>query len=890
MCTRAKGVTELGRDTHFMRLADFILANVEPILADWEAFARSIWPGAATDPATLRDDAESMLRAAVSDMKSNQTTAQQSAKAKGAGESGAGSRRIDMASTAHGAGRVGSGFDLAALIAEYRALRASVIRLWRESSPTPDLRDLDDLTRFNESIDQSLTESVVAFTRLVERERQAALDEQKRQDEALREMNQALLVSSVHQHELTEQAHGAEAALRQSEGALRRSERDLSDFFDNATVGLHWVGPDGIILRVNQAELDLLGYTREEYLGHHIAEFHVDQPVIEDILRRLADHETLHEYEARLLCKDGSIRDVLINSNVLWEGDCFVHTRCFTRDITERKAAENALRESELRYRTLFELGPVAVYSCNASGVIQHFNRRAAELWGRAPAHGVTDERFCGSFKMFRPDGTFMPHEQCPMADVLSGKIPEVRDGEVHIERPDSSRVVVIVTIRPMKNERGEITGAINCFYDITARKQAEEELREAKQSAENANRAKDTFLAVLSHELRTPLTPVLMAVAAMEFNPELPPALREDVKMIRRNVEMEAKLIDDLLDLSRITTGKLRLTFDILGINDLLRQACDTCRPLIHEKGIHLHCDLVESAGEVVGDPGRLQQVFWNLLNNAAKFTPEGGHIYVSAEHVGSVVSGPLSAVRGQSPEHSTTDNGQRTTDQSMVRVTVRDTGIGIAPEILPRIFDAFEQGEVRITRQFGGMGLGLAICKALVEQHRGSISANTAGRDRGSTFVVELPALTREQAAANAPGSARPGTDPGAQRLRLMVVEDHADTAKVLGKLLRTSGHTVATATTATAALALAAAETFDIVISDLGLPDMTGYELMKRIKEKYGTKGIAMSGYGMEEDMRKSEHAGFSDHLVKPVTLAQLQSSIRRVAAKRNGDPTR
>jgi len=529
----------------------------------------------------------------------------------------------------------------------------------------------------------------------------------------------------------------------------------------------------------------------------------------------------------------------------------------------QARNSEAALRESEDRYRTLFDLGPVAVYSCDAAGVIQDFNHRAAELWGRTPAPGDTDERFCGSFKMFRPDGTFMPHERCPMAEVLSGAIPFVRDGEVHIERPDGSRIVVIVTIRPLKDQQRQITGAINCFYDITSRQQAEEELRQSKHAAEAASRAKDLFLAALSHELRTPLTPVLMTLTALESQSDLPADVRDELTMIKRNVELESKLIDDLLDLSRITSGKLRLTFDRLDVNDLLRHVCQTCRPSIQERGIRLHCDLAHNAWDVVGDPGRLQQVFWNLLNNAAKFTPEGGNIYVTTENVN--------------------DNGR----DGQVRVTVRDSGKGIAAEILPRIFDAFEQGDISITRQFGGLGLGLAISKLLVERHRGTIRAQSAGPNQGATFLVELPALPQTQAAVHAPAQSPADGAGRAAPLRLMVVEDHVDTAAALRRLLAASGHTVETANTAAAALALAAQRPFDIVISDLGLPDMTGYELMKRIWENHGIKGIAMSGYGMEEDIKKGERAGFSDHLVKPVNMTQLEQSIRRVAAMGDGD---
>jgi signal transduction histidine kinase/ActR/RegA family two-component response regulator len=377
---------------------------------------------------------------------------------------------------------------------------------------------------------------------------------------------------------------------------------------------------------------------------------------------------------------------------------------------------------------------------------------------------------------------------------------------------------------------------------------------RAARQDAERVSRIKDEFLAVLSHELRTPLTPVLMTVTAMELDANLPPAVREDIEMIRRNVQLECKLIDDLLDLSRITSGKLSFQFDRLHVDELIRHVCEICREKFREKGIHLHC-VLSDAGDVMGDSARLHQVFWNLLNNAAKFTPEGGDVYVTSE-----------------------------LRDGTVRLIVRDTGIGIAPEILPRIFEAFEQGELRITRQFGGLGLGLAISRALVESHHGTIRAQSDGIGCGSSFVVALPALQRDAFATASPTD-HPAHEPQERRLRVMLVEDHADTALVLSRLLSLDGHMVQTAGTATEALALAGEHTFDLVISDLGLPDMTGYDLMKQIKSRHGIKGIAMSGYGMEEDIRRSRGAGFSDHIVKPVTIDRLEQSIRRVAL--NGD---
>lgn len=741
----------------------------------------------------------------------------------------------------HGIDRFVQTYSLLDLFEEVRILRGVVIV--EIAAQMARALDVSEAATFHAIFDIIVQQGVMALV--------AKQNELVRQTEATtREINEKLKVAAAHQHELTELAQNAEVALRDSEEFSRtvlESSPDCVKVLDT----------DGRLLRMNTSGMclleidDLSAFCGKEWATLWPAESR------ENIVSGIAAAKMGRTYRFQGACPTakGTPKwwDVMVAPVRDGEGRV-IRIVSVSRDITERMAAEQALRESEERYRMLFDLGPVAVYSCEVSGVIRNFNRRAAELWGRAPAEGDTDERFCGSFKMFRPDGTFMPHDRCPMAEVLSGVLPFVHDGEVHIERPDGSRVVVIVSIRPLKNQNGKITGAINCFYDITERQLAEEQLRQAKQTAEDANRAKDKFLAVLSHELRTPLTPVLMTVAAMELNPDLPLTLRDEVRMIRRNVEMESNLIDDLLDLSRIATGKLRLNFDRIGISDLLRQSCDTCRPQIREKGIHLHWAVVEDAGEVVGDPGRLQQVFWNLLNNAAKFTPEGGHIYISAER---------------------TNDGQ-------VRVTVRDTGMGIPAEILPRIFDAFEQGEVRITRQFGGMGLGLAICKALVEQHRGTICATTDGPGKGSTFVVELPALSRDES-AHPESLPAPATAAAIGPLQLLIVEDHADTAVVLAKMLMARGHRVTTASSAAEALALSAKERFDIIISDLGLPDMTGFELMKRIKETHGTRGIAMSGYGMEDDIKKGEQAGFDDHLIKPVRFAQLEQSIRRVAAK-------
>ena len=262
---------------------------------------------------------------------------------------------------------------------------------------------------------------------------------------------------------------------RRAEQRLRRSQRELADFFDHALVGLHWVAADGTILWANRAELDLLGYAAEEYLGHSITEFHADREVIEDILRRLKAGEDLHQQEARLLCKDGSIKHVLIDANVLWEKDEFVHTRCVMLDITQRKRAEKALRENERSLRELVEGLGVALYTTDAAGRLTFYNDAAAELWGRRPKVG--EDEWCGSLRLYWPDGRTMPHGECPMAVTLKENRP-VRGVEAIAERPDGTRVAFLPYPTPIRDASGTLVGAVNVLMDITQRKQAEEALR----------------------------------------------------------------------------------------------------------------------------------------------------------------------------------------------------------------------------------------------------------------------------------------------------------------------------------------------------------------------------------------------------------------------------
>jgi CheY-like chemotaxis protein len=334
-----------------------------------------------------------------------------------------------------------------------------------------------------------------------------------------------------------------------------------------------------------------------------------------------------------------------------------------------------------------------------------------------------------------------------------------------------------------------------------------------------------------------------------MESEPDLSEDLRNDVEVIRRNIDLEVRLIDDLLDLSRVRNGKLRMNAQPAYVHRLLHDVAEICASDPSHPQVPVKFALGAAQDAVTGDPARLQQLFWNLLKNALKFSTPGGVVRVVTSNT--------------------------TSDQIEVRVI--DQGQGIAPDLLPRLFTAFEQGDGPATRQFGGLGLGLAIAKAVAELHGGTIRAESEGAGRGAEFAVVLP-LSPSPVAAPAPDVPKRGHNG---RLRLLVVEDHADTARMLGRLLRSSGYEVETAGSVADALQLVASRPFDLIVSDIGLPDATGHDLMRQIRQRHGLKGIAMTGYGMDEDVRKSLDAGFTDHIIKPVDVAQLEAVIRRVA---------
>ena len=391
-----------------------------------------------------------------------------------------------------------------------------------------------------------------------------------------------------------------------------------------------------------------------------------------------------------------------------------------------------------------------------------------------------------------------------------------------------------------------------------------------ARAESESANRAKDQFLAILSHELRTPLTPVLAVLSLRETDPRLSADVRDDLSMLRRNVELEARLIDDMLDLTRIGRGKLSLNCKATDIRTVIEHALEICCARETAAGrLRLIKELNAPHYHVWGDPARLVQIFWNLFRNAVKFMPNGGELRVRVWNEES----PGRASAGGTPVPG---DGCEWTGHKVI-IEVSDTGIGIEPDFLPRLFTAFERGQWSGSQQIEGLGLGLAISRSIVDLHGGVIVAHSDGRDRGSTFRIELPTCTAPavaSVAAETPGEA----GPLGRALSILLVEDHDQTSKVLARLLSDFGHGVCIAATVESAHALLNAGRFDLIISDLGLPDGSGLQVMQHARNQ-AIPGIALSGYGMAEDVRRCQEAGFSEHLTKPVNLEQLEQAIAR-----------
>jgi len=665
----------------------------------------------------------------------------------------------------------------------------------------------------------------------------------------------------------------AERELIQTQDELRQSQQELTDFIENAVIAMQWIDPDGIILWANRAQVELLGYPREEIVGHSLSEFHADRPAGDSLIQRLANRETLRDQEARLRCKDGSIRDVLISTNPFSRNGKFEHTRCFTRDITEHKLAQ----EVRARLAAIVQSSDDAIVSKDLNGIITTWNSGAERLFG------YTREEVIG-----KPISILIPEERLNEEPTI---LRRIRRGEriEHYEtvrrRKDGSFRDISLSVSPIIDAHGRVVGASKIARDISQRKRAEAELaalmnreQELRAEAETAIRVKDEFLAMVSHELRTPLNAIVGWTQLLKSGKLDREKTERAIQTIDRNAKAQATIINELLDVARIISGKLKLDLKPIDLSGVISAAIDVVRPASDAKAIELVATLEETAGLVAGEAVRLQQVIWNLLSNAIKFTPREGRVEVTLKRSG-----------------------------THVVIVVSDTGPGIPVDFLPHIFDRFRQADTSAKRLHGGLGLGLSIARNLVEMHGGTIRAENGGENQGAKFTVTLPIIALSDVAGtesfgtlvdlsevltkqNTGDLAYPEWEANTlSGIRIVAVDDQTDTRDLIGLVLSRCGAAVTACSSAAEALQAIQLSPPDILVSDIGMPREDGYYLIKRVRALESKDGgqipaIALTGFAGDADIWKVRSAGYQVHLTKPIGLRELVATIARLCGDR------
>jgi signal transduction histidine kinase/CheY-like chemotaxis protein len=503
-------------------------------------------------------------------------------------------------------------------------------------------------------------------------------------------------------------------------------------------------------------------------------------------------------------------------------------------------------RASELQFRRLLEKLPAGAYTCDPQGLITYYNQHAVDLWGRAPRLNDPVDRFCGSFKLFSADGKAIRHDQCWMALALCFD-KEYSGEEIVIQRPDGSRATALAYANPIHDESNTLIGAVNVLVEISDRKRAEEALK-------HADRAKNEFLAALAHELRNPLAPISNSLHILRLAEDLAPGVQRLLEIMEQQTRHLVRLVDDLLEVSRITNGKVEMRKETVELATIVANAVEISRPLMDAAGHQFAVTLPAEPILFNADPVRLTQVIANLLNNAAKYSDEGGQIWLTSRREGDEIV-----------------------------VSVRDTGMGIHADMLPHVFDMFAQADRALTRARGGLGIGLTLVRTFVEMHGGRIEAHSEGIGKGSEFVVRLP-LSATAAPRGEIRPSLPRSQSAPPRRRILIVDDMRAASYVLGRLLGKMGQEVRVADDPAAALQLVRAERPDVIISDIGMPKMDGYQFAQCLREEPGLKDtvlVALTGYGQEDDERRAREAGFDHYLVKPVALDELQDLLEKLA---------
>ncbi len=698
------------------------------------------------------------------------------------------------------------------------------------------------------------------------------------------------------------------ATRRRAEIRHRATAHELRTITDGVPLLIAQVDRDQTYRFVNRHYEVWFGLPREAIIGRRVDEIlgksvaDILQPYVE---RVLAGHP--QQFELWLDYKHGGRRHVLVSKLPCRDDEGRI-TGYFTitLDTTGLARAEDELRESRQRQRLIAESLPVFVWSCGPDGQVDYLNDRWYAYTGLAEGDSAS--------KPIHPDDR-------AAADGIWAAAKAARTpfaAELRIRSGTGEYRWHLARAEPTFDEHGAVVRWYGSTIDIHDRKLAQERLqaameaaRTAQRAAEEASLAKDRFIATLSHELRTPLTPVVTSVHMLAVRRDLPADVRETLSMIRRNVEREARLIDDLLDVTRISRGRITLAIATIDPYEPLREVLQMCAGEISEARLDLALALDPTPLTIDVDPARLRQVLWNVIKNAVKFTPPGGTITVRSRF----------EARGRA-----------------LAISISDTGVGIAPEVLPHLFEPFEQGPVNRPGDRSGLGLGLAICRTLMHLHGGSITAESAGPGAGSTFTLYLTARPALAPRLTSPGQTTPNAvgpdaytlagdaislgagqaghpghsaavgDPGqadahafrapvsyvtaaaatspTRGLRLLLVEDHGDTRRAMERLLIGAGHQVIAAESVEDAIDAfeRAGGQIDLLVSDMGLPDGSGIDVIHRLRQQRpNLPGITVSGYGMDEDIRRSRAAGFAEHLTKPIDVERLLLVLGQVAAQ-------
>ncbi|MEP6568275.1 MAG: PAS domain S-box protein [Acidobacteriota bacterium] len=620
--------------------------------------------------------------------------------------------------------------------------------------------------------------------------------------------------------------------------------------------GLYTVDTRGCLTYMNMAAQRLFGWSFDEIVGqymhdvtHHTHPDGTPFPREEcTSLEVLREGTTLTEHQDFFIRKDGTFFDVVYSSSVLRTGDEITGIVVVFRDITERKRAEE-----EIRFQArLLDAVEQAVIATDLNGTVIFWNSYAETLYGWPAA-----EALGANILELTPSPALKEQAEEILTSLKSG---HSWSGEFEVQRRDGTFFPAMVTDSPIINVKGELIGFVGVSTDNTLRRRVEEErenllLREraARAESEAANRLKDEFLATLSHELRNPLNVVIgySEILRRSNDTQNHSFVIKAAETIRRNALAQSQLVSDLLDLSRLQMGKLSLDRQPVSMSTVITEAVETVDADLRAKGISLQVDLAEEILMVEGDAIRLAQIAWNLLNNAAKFTPANGEVSVTLQQEG-----------------------------AQAKLVVSDSGQGIAAEFLPHVFEIFRQEDASIARRQGGMGIGLALVKQLTELHDGRVQADSPGVDRGASFSVWIPLYNAGPFSLR---SERVGTTGALLRKCILVVDDSLESMEMLGRLLELEGAFVDVARSGAEALAIANGKRFDLIISDISMPEMDGYHLLKELRklpQLAKVPAVALTGYGRSVDIQRAHAEGFAEHLTKPIDMDRLLVIVSRL----------